>query len=131
MPCWVGNPHPRARALLILQSKEEFQADKLCRATRKLRFQFVTICGLQSQAVDGGPVILILVLSLTFASFQTQGISWLKSWELVFFGVFLYKELSRNPEFKRQERIAHPSDIGSKPLFQCISSWKERRNTWK
>jgi len=43
------------------------------------------------------------------------------SWFLGYFFGFFYKALSRNPEFKRRERIAHSSDVGSELLFQSIS----------
>lgn len=44
-----------------------------------------------------------------------------RSWFLGYFLGIFCKALSRNPEFKRRERIAHSSDIGSEPLFQFIS----------
>jgi len=69
--------------------------------------------------------------NFTREGFQTQGVSWLESRELVWRLVYLfiyflfYGALSRNPEFKRRRRIAHSSDVGSEPLFQFISLERE------
>lgn len=120
-------------ALLILQSKEEFQTDKLCRAMENLGFQSSprgTSCGLPTKApMDCGPaastctVIFVVIFSLTFATFQNQGISWLKSRQLVF-GCFFYIKSSAGIQNLRDKRELLTLQILAGSHFSSVFPWK-------
>lgn len=78
-------------------------------------------------------VIFIVSFYFTCEAFQTQGVSWLESWELVFglFFWFLLQSTQQESRILRDKGELLTPQILAASRFSSLFPWKEGMNTWK